>query len=180
MIVGIDNGVSGGLAYLENGKVRATMPMPTVKARKGNEIDVAVVDKFLFATCPRLVVIEEPGGSKSARAATSMAGSFHAIRTICVLRGIPYERITPQIWQKVMLPGCKAGETKPRALEAAKRLWPEVDWRATDRSKVPHDGLIDAALIAMWAVRTGYLNDLTTSPAPESQPAHDGAHEPEE
>jgi hypothetical protein len=178
-IVGIDNGVSGGLAYLENGKVRATLPMPTVKARKGNEIDVYAVDRFLFVTSPRLVVIEEPGGSKSARAATSMAGSFHALRTICVVRGIPYERITPQIWQKVMLPGCKAGETKQRALEAAKRLWPEADWRGTERSKVPHDGLIDAALIAMWAIRAGYLNDLTVRPAQESQLSLVGPDEPE-
>ena len=153
IVVGVDNGVSGGLAAVSDG-IQSLLTMPTLKARKGNEIDVAAVDQWLAQFSPSLVVIEEPGGSKSAKAATSMAGSFHALRTICVLRGLPYERVTPQSWQKVMMPGCKSGETKARALEAARRLWPAQDWRATPRCTTPHDGLIDAALIALWAKRT--------------------------
>jgi hypothetical protein len=52
-----------------------------------------------------------------------------------------------------MLPGCKSGETKPRALEVASRTWPEEDWLATPRSSKPHEGLIDAALIAEYGRR---------------------------
>jgi len=155
-IVGIDNGVTGGLAAL-GGDLLELLPMPILKARKGNEIDAATVDAWLMKIGPRLVVIEEPGGSKSATAARSMAGSFHTLRTICALRKIPYDRITPQAWQKVMLPGCKPGDTKRRALEVARRLWPTCDWRATPRCTTPHDGLIDAALIAEWARRGGLI-----------------------
>jgi hypothetical protein len=160
IIVGIDNGVSGGLAAIGD-DLLVLLPMPTLQARKGNEIDAAAVDAWLVDVAPRLVVIEEPGGSKSAKAATSMAGSFHTLRTICVLRKIPYDRITPQAWQKVMLPGCKPGDTKRRALEVARRLWPSRDWRATPRCTTPHDGLIDATLIAEWARRGGLAQPVT-------------------
>jgi hypothetical protein len=54
----------------------------------------------------------------------------------------------PQAWQRVMLPNCAKGDTKPAALAKAKQLWPAETWLATNRSTKPHDGLVDAALIA--------------------------------
>jgi hypothetical protein len=82
-----------------------------------------------------------------------MAGSFHAIRAVITSMRIPWHRITPQSWQKVMLPKCKAGDTKPRALALAMALWPQESFLASPRCKVPHDGLIDAALIAEYSRR---------------------------
>lgn len=98
-------------------------------------------------------MIEEQGGSKSAKAACSMAGSFHALRAVLTIGLYRWHRITPQSWQKAMLPKCKAGDTKPRALALAKELWPEESFLASPRCKVPHDGLIDAALIAEYSRR---------------------------
>jgi hypothetical protein len=150
--VGIDNGISGALAAIIDGGV-LSMPMPIQKARKGNEIDIEGVDEWITQLLPLgrvQIIVEEPGGSKSAQAAASMAGSFHALRALCVARAWRWHRITPQRWQKVMLPGCKAGETKERALAAARALWPHKSWLATERCRVPHDGMVDAALIAEW------------------------------
>ena len=42
------------------------------------------------------------------------------------------------------------GMTKVAALAAANKLWPQQKWIATNKSKVPHDGMIDAALIAHY------------------------------
>lgn len=159
MTIGIDNGVSGGLCALSpHSQIIAMLPMPTLKARKGNEIDIAGVAAWLADLDSReklQVVIEEPGGSKSAKAACSMAGSFHALRALCVLRGLRWHRVTPQAWQKAMLPGCASGETKARALSEARQLWPDVSFLASERSRIADSGLIDAALIAEWARRTG-------------------------
>lgn len=161
IFIGIDNGVSGGLVALSaDSKIIASLPMPVQKARKGNEIDINITDLWISAVIkesgvPATIIIEEPGGSKSAKAATSMAGSFHSLRCLCVLRAYRWHRITPQIWQKEMLPGCKAGDTKPRALEAVKRLWPSESFLASGRCKVPHEGLVDAALIAEYARQKG-------------------------
>ena len=154
MIVGIDNGVSGGVTILSDyGDHIRSFTMPIQRARKGNEIDVVELwdsimntgeqpDRFTFA-------VEEPGGSKSSKAATSMAGSFHAIRAMLELKGCRWHRVTPQEWQKAMIPGAK-GDTKPRALAKARQLWPNEKWLATDRCRTPHDGMIDAALIAEY------------------------------
>ena len=156
MKVGIDNGVSGAVAVLnDHGLLIAWTPMPTQRARKGNEIDVVTLAAWLDANTGDKMraaeyAVEEPGGSKSAAACASMAASFHAIRALLALRGVRWHRVTPREWQRVMLPGCPAGETKPRALELARRLWPSEQWHATPRCTTPHDGAIDAAIIAEW------------------------------
>lgn len=155
--IGIDNGVTGALAALSDhpGPPLGMIPMPIAKARKGNEIDVRAVHLWLTEITGgnlsnATYIIEEPGGSKSAQAAASMAGSFHAMRALFDVKFLRFERITPQSWQKVMLPGCKTGETKPRALAKARQLWPHETFLAAPRSRVPHDGMIDAALIAEY------------------------------
>jgi hypothetical protein len=152
IFLGIDNGVSGAaVALSDQSQIISMLPMPTLKARKGNEIDIASVWAWVSGLDARdkiTAIIEEPGGSKSAQAASSMAGSFHALRALCVLKGLRWHRITPQAWQKIMLPGCKAGDTKARALATARELWPAESFLASERSRIPHDGLIDAALIA--------------------------------
>jgi hypothetical protein len=154
--IGIDNGVSGGIAAISDHPATClidSIPMPVSKARKGNEINIRALHLWLEAVTAgdlssAVYLIEEPGGSKSARAATSMAGSFHSVRGLFEARMVRWERVTPQAWQKKMIPGCKAGETKPRALEQASRLWPQETWLASPRCTTPHDGIIDAALIA--------------------------------
>ena len=84
-----------------------------------------------------------------------MAGCYHAIRAVLDLKGISWKPVTPREWQKIMLPGCKAGDTKGAALTVAKRIWPDESWLASDRCKAPHDGAVDAALIAEYGRRAG-------------------------
>lgn len=158
--IGIDNGISGGIALVDesSGQLMVAVPMFTKRARKGNEVDVRAIHLWLSVVTGgnlsnAVYVLEEPGGSKSAKAATSMAGSFHALRGFFETKMLRWERVTPREWQKVMLPGCKAGETKPRALSRASELWPNETFLASERCRVPHDGMIDAALIAEYARR---------------------------
>lgn len=155
--LGIDNGISGGLALVsEQGLMVYYTAMPTQQTRKGNEIDVRTLRLWLddhhILPVNAVAVIEEPGGSKSAAAGASMAGSFHALRSLLELRGFRHARVTPQKWQKEIL-NCGTGETKPVALQKAQTLWPEEQFLATERSKVPHTGIIDAALIAEYGRR---------------------------
>jgi len=157
MNIGIDNGISGGIASVGPcGHLVAWLPMPIQSARKGNEVDVVRLLKWIDEVTggrvkEAIYTIEEPGGSKSAKAAMSMAGSFHSIRAMLEIMGVRWHRVTPQKWQKEMIPGCKGGETKPRALAAARQLWPDERWLASERCRTPHDGGIDAALIAEFS-----------------------------
>ena len=158
--IGADNGISGAMAAISahDGSLIARCEMPIARARKGNEIDIRETWAWIRNATGDLpgscvFVIEEPGGSKSAKAAASMSGSFHAMRAMFDLNMLRWHRITPQAWQKVMLPGCKAGDTKPRAEALARQLWPQERWLPTVRCHKPSDGMIDAALIGEYGRR---------------------------
>lgn len=151
--IGIDNGLTGGLVALSDhpGPPIASMPMPTRGKSKGNEINAWTVWDFICTHRDNdvTVILETPGKhSPGVQALCSMWDSYGAIRGVLESRGIRHHRITPQAWQKVMLPGCAKGDTKPAALARARQLWPAETWLASPRCSKPHDGMIDAALIA--------------------------------
>jgi hypothetical protein len=153
--IGIDNGLTGGLVALSDhpGPPIAMMPMPTRGKAKGNEVDGAAIWSFFSDYPPSAytVILETPGKhSPGVQALCSMWDSYGCIRGILESRGIRHHRITPQSWQKVMMPGCAKGDTKPAALAKASQLWPNESWMASPRCSKPHGGLIDAALIAEY------------------------------
>lgn len=152
--IGIDNGLSGGIVAVESpGEIVASIVMPTRGKSKGNEVNTEAVTEFLSGLWGNgiTVILETPGKfAKGVQAISSMWDSYGAIRGVLESRGIRHHRITPQAWQKVMLVGCKTGDTKPAALLRAKQLWPGENWLETPRCKVPHMGLVDAALIAEY------------------------------
>lgn len=95
--------------------------------------------------------------------------------------GIPYTKVQAKKWQKEMFEGIRPVEvpamekkqkgipavqkrdkngnlkykidTKATALVAAKRLFPKETFLPTERSKVPHDGIVDAVLIGLYCSR---------------------------
>jgi hypothetical protein len=75
------------------------------------------------------------------------------------MEGVRTHEITsPLTWQKVFwtkpkMPKGRKFDTKAAALKAAKQLWPLQDWRKNSRCTTPHDGLVDAALIAEYGRR---------------------------
>ena len=155
--IGIDNGLSGGLAAVDyKGQLIDTIVMPTRGKAKGNEIDAVEVYEWILSmnsmTNTTQIVLETPGKfSKGVQAIASMWDSYGVLRAICEVSQHRHHRITPQQWQKVMLVGCKKGDTKPAARQKAKQLWPDEDFLPTPRCTKPHEGLIDAALIAEYA-----------------------------
>jgi len=163
--VGIDNGLDGGIAVVsEDGKLLFALAMPTCADGKKRKV-LAYMIKILLETCSgesqergTTVVVERPAGSKSVLAAVSMADSFARIETVLQLGGYRHQFITAKTWQKEFwkVPKMAAGQkfdTKAAALLAANRLWPGFNWLASPRCRVPHDGMIDAALIAEYARR---------------------------
>lgn len=84
---------------------------------------------------------------------------------------MPYTKIQAKKWQKEMWEGIRPVEilvkgktnkdgspkykidTKATSLLAAKRLFPKESFLATERSKVSHDGIVDAVLIGSYCNR---------------------------
>lgn len=155
IFVGVDNGLTGGIVAIPSYRgitIRMDV-MPVQGKAKGNEVDSRAF-LALFEDWPReavTVLLETPGKhSPGVQALCSMWDSYGAIRAILETRGFRHYRIAPQTWQRKMLGNVAKGQTKPAALSAARRLWPGESFLATSRSKKPHEGLIDAALIAEY------------------------------
>lgn len=152
--IGIDNGVSGAVAALnDNGLQYAVLPI--VKEFGRNWIDAPALQTLITAltdyNADAVVAYERPMGSQSAKAAKSMEASFAAIDTVCKLLELRRRPITPPTWQKTYWG--KVDDTKAEALRVAKGLWPDRSFVKSERSQKPHDGIVDACLIAEWCRR---------------------------
>jgi hypothetical protein len=79
-----------------------------------------------------------------------MGISAGKILAILETRCISHSRILNYDWQPTMLGKVPQGKTKEYALNKVKQLWPDETFLATKRSSVPHDGMVDAALIAEY------------------------------
>jgi len=155
VIVGVDNGISGGLCAISNwsGDVIEHRQMPTETRNGKSEVDVVALIGWLDQFKKDLVVcIEEPlKHAKSSQAMRSMSISFGKIDGACTALGFPVVRVQVKEWQDVILGKRLAkGVTKTVALQKASALWPNETWLASSRSKVPHDGIVDAALISYY------------------------------
>ncbi len=157
---GIDNGLKGGIAVLKEGRLHLHV-MPVVSDGKKNRVDVFEFRDIMSCYSPAdtFVVYERPVGSKNLSAAVSMQDSFARIEAVLMLGCFRRDPITPQKWQKMFwkkpkMPKGVKFDTKAAALKVARQLFPGEDWLASDRCRVPHDGLVDSALIAEYCRRT--------------------------
>ena len=160
---GIDNGLTGGIAVLNKGKLSLDV-MPVLNDGKKNRVDVFKLRRIIGSYYQSsgydiFVVYESPAGSKSVKAAVSMADSFARVESLLILNAYKREPITSRKWQKMFwtVPKMAEGQkfdTKAAALNKAKQLWPTQDWRKNEKCKVAHTGLVDAALIAEYCRRT--------------------------
>ena len=66
---------------------------------------------------------------------------------------IPTELVVPSVWTRVMHRGSQGATPKERSRETALRLFPGHTFLATSRSRKPHEGIIDAVLIAEYGRR---------------------------
>ena len=158
MIVGIDNGLDGGLCAVSkfDGSIIDKIRMPTLQMSKKKEIDIRIINQWLLDfNTPFDLAIEEPlAHAKSSQAVRSMAISFGKLVGMAESHQYPVQRVSVHKWQKKMLGRMPKGKTKEFALALANSLAPKENWLANKRCKKPHDGMIDAYLIALY-IREG-------------------------
>jgi crossover junction endodeoxyribonuclease RuvC len=152
-VLGIDPGLSGALAIVHDGGVTFE-PMPTIEGH----LDLAALkswisfhsDSFDFAYLEQVHSMPKQGVASSFK----FGRVYGAVEGMLAALGIPYELVTPQRWQKMIYAGLEGKlEGKARSYMAASRLFPNVDFRATERSKKPHEGSVEASLIAYYGRR---------------------------
>lgn len=165
--LGIDLGKNGGMTLLcPKGQILLTKAMPKHPVDGG--IDHYEVEGFLatvkgFVKDEQLKIIMEKvwGQAGSGTKQVYMFGENNGYvkGLINVWFGRDIQEVTPRTWQKWLFAKASVEEmedakgkrdTKGMAKEAISRLHPNSDLRATPRSKVPHDGIVDSVGIAMY------------------------------
>jgi hypothetical protein len=152
-ILGVDPGLQGGLAIrAKEGLIYE--PMPVV----GGEIDLAALTRWLSENRSeiKMAYVEKvwalpkqgvPGGFK-------FGVGFGAVQGILTALAIPFELVLPRMWMKAMHAGISPDlDSKARSQLAATRIFPAINFLATERSSKPHEGMVEASLIAEYGWR---------------------------
>lgn len=101
----------------------------------------------VFVAVERLT--PRPGKLSSAKANFELGRCMGELETMLALLNVPYQQVTPQVWQKEF----GISGDKETHIETARRLYPSVSLKRTERCAKDFDGYADALLIATWAMR---------------------------
>lgn len=139
-IVGIDPGLSGGVALLDNGQLRMAIDMPQL----GGEIDVADLCDTLEQVSPHVVVIEVVHAMPKQGVSSTFNFGLSTGMIIGAVKAMrhPLARMRPIDWKRA---NGLVGRDKTASRKLAQELWPDM---AQQFKLTKHDGRAEAALIA--------------------------------
>lgn len=151
-VVGIDPGLSGGIAILEGGRLQC-WPTPTRTAGPKRSFDERPMVDLLRSRrrTIRLLALEQVG-ARPGQGVTSMfrfGEGYGLWRGLLWALEIPHLLVRPQAWKQTVLTGTP--KDKAAAVAWVQRHHPEASLKATPRSRTPHDGMADAACLAEYA-----------------------------
>ena len=158
-LVGIDPGLNGGIVSIDmDGQIIFKWTMPIIDSGKSKrEIDLVALRGIFDEVKEAKMVFIEKVGAMPGQGVSSMfkfGKVFGYLEAMIAAFQMPYIMVTPQQWSKEMHFGLSRDlKPKDRSLLVLNRLYPKIDLRATERSKKPHDGLLDALLIAEYGRR---------------------------
>lgn len=149
--IGIDPGEnSGALVVIDKtGGIFEAMTMPDGEG-------LEKIAKWAKSNSSTIVIEDvQPNRGWHIKSAWSFAkhvGVLHHIFPKAIL-------ISPRTWQALLTKDYDADCPKERALMAAKELWPQMIWSMTNKARKPHNGAIDAALLAEYGRRLDMMNE---------------------
>jgi hypothetical protein len=163
--IGVDPGKEGAIVVLNESHCiveKSTFPLI------GKEIDVIGVSNILekYKEQEVRVGIENVHAIFGASASATFSFGYNCglLEGILASYKLPYQKFQPKEWQKYCFTGIPVQkkqtsnrtDTKLMAQQAVRRLFPNSDFRMSDRCKNVHSGIVDAALIAYY---TCYFNN---------------------
>lgn len=169
IVVGIDPGLTGGIAIFDNDKKEwlGVFPMPVevvkAKTKKGKDkkkVDARKLYEMLhpYAEDGKLWVCVEEVHAMPGQGVTSMftfGEGYGKVLAVSEVLSDHVSTITPRSWQ-VILYGIKTAEDKlnpkERAKEKALQIFSPREL-TLPRARKPHEGMVDAVCIALAASR---------------------------
>jgi hypothetical protein len=155
-VLGIDPGLSGGLAVIgPDGLWLEPMPRTVDGDLDLDELRRLIGDwygEISNAFVEKVHAMPKQGVSSM----FTFGRSYGAILGMLAAFDIHVVHVRPQEWQKEMHEGF-AGEPKDRSRAAFAELFPGVNAKRTPKCKGPDEGLVEAALIAEFGRRKGFI-----------------------
>lgn len=160
-VMGIDPGLRGAVVVLE--LADRVKPIAEVMPETLQEFILLVRNYAKMAQlgeCSFQCFIEKAqvmlidGRPKAGLSATFNYGRhFGELLGVLASYRVSHTQVPPNAWTRVMHLGTKDAPPKERSLEAARRLFPTVPLVVGQRARKPHDGIVDALLIAEFGRR---------------------------
>lgn len=146
LYVGVDPGKSGAIVCIDQElNIISACPMPDHPRQIA---EIASLYKKAYWTLEKV----SPIHLASAKSSFTFGYGAGILEGILCATGISFNLVPPKNWQKLILEGVPQDmPPKDRAYRVASRLWPDYRW--PELAKKPHDGIIDAALIALYGLR---------------------------
>ena len=140
LYIGIDPGLSGGVAFIPNTGEPWAHKMP--------ETDRDLIDLLRDSTrdmeARAMLELVHSSPQMGVKSAFTFGEGFGRLQMALTALGVPYERVRPAVWQKAM--GCLTKGDKNVSKRRAQELFPTL--------KVTH-AIADALLIGEFARRAG-------------------------
>ena len=160
-ICGIDNGLKGAIVLIEDGKLIEKSVMPLKESENGKKsYDPAKLVTLISSMKPDFTFIERATAMpKQGCVSMFNFGKVYGM-TIGILEAmrLTYYIVQPKTWQKAIFEGLKITDTKDCGYQVCQKEFPNESWLATPRCKKFHNGLTDAACIALYGYKIKGLN----------------------
>lgn len=140
LIIGIDPGASGGIAFLEASGLLEVRKMPETEHDVANLLSNTARPRFAFIEAVQ--AMRKEGRVQGVSSTFKFGRSYGFLRGVITALQIPFEDVQPIKWQNAL--SCRTGGNKNLSKSAAQRLWP--DMRFTHATA-------DASLIAEYGRR---------------------------
>lgn len=182
-VVGIDSGVNGAIYVLRDGKKYFSTTYPKLPNGELDRLKIFKIFLKLKKMGDVTVIIEKVHAHQKAGGSSnfSFGRAFEVVTLLPMILKIRHILVEPKEWQKIAWQGVsieykptkvkkelvegkkpraprKIVDTKKTSDLASRRLFPDEDYRDNHKpkSRVRHDGLVDASLIAWYGHVKGY------------------------
>ena len=161
IIIGIDPGLSGAIAILENNKVLNIFDIPVMSEGKKNkrQLNSALLASLLRENITKndeVAVVVEQVNAMPGQGVTSMFNfgqTFGAIKGICATLDLPIFFVRPSKWKKHFeLINSSKDSSRTKAIE----MYPSISDQLSKKKDVNKS---DAILIARFHSETRFTND---------------------
>lgn len=141
--IGIDPGKNGGIAVIHD---------DFIQNKPYSDEDIIKLVCYAKARTNNARCVLEKVNAMPGQGVVSMFNfgqNYGFIQGVLKAYNIPFELVPPAKWKKEF----SVTSDKNTSIEVAKRLFPQVNLKATERCKKDHDGMAEALLMAEYCRR---------------------------